>query len=146
MSTAHFENFTEKFMVNDLLIAETAHWNWSVRHLHCTLGSGVISLNRPAQSMLELSTEEGADYVKLIKIIESTLKATFRMEKMNYIMLMMVDLQVHAHAIPRYSGEVEFQGQAYTDQWWPKPPALDVPQLEKSTLVAIKNHLKSYRE
>jgi len=144
MSTIHFENFTEKFMVNELLIAETVHWNWSVRPLHCTLGSGVISLKRPAQAMSELTTEEGADYINLIKIIEYTLKTAFCAEKMNYIMLMMVDLQVHCHAIPRYSGDVEFQGQTYKDQWWLKPPALDVPKLENGNLMKIKNHLKSY--
>ena len=86
----NFNNFNKKFMVDDLLIIQTEFWKWSVRPTQCTIGAGILSLKRPAESMADLTVEEGADLIKITKIIESTLKRAFKAEKMNYIMLMMV--------------------------------------------------------
>ena len=56
--------------------------------------------------------------------IERLLKAKTAYEKINYLMLMMVDPDVHFHVIPRYSGEREFGGLAFPDAGWPGPPNL----------------------
>jgi len=101
--TQNFKNFNEKFKVDDLLIVETDYWKWSVRPLQCTIGAGILSLKRPVEHMVELTTDEGTDFVKMVQKIEKTLLSAFAMDKMNYIMLMMVDLHIHFHVVPRYS-------------------------------------------
>ena len=45
-------------------------------------------------------------------------------ERINYLMLMMVDPHVHFHVIPRYSGSREWGGLEFADQGWPGPPDL----------------------
>ena len=141
--TENFKNFNEKFKMDELLIVQTDHWRWSLRPLQCTLGAGVLSLKRPAETMSELTEQEGADLIIITKMIESTLKKSFNMEKMNYIMLMMVDLHVHYHVVPRYSKDMTFAETVFKDMGWPKPPVLDAEALDMEILVEIKNHLKS---
>ena len=45
-------------------------------------------------------------------------------ERINYLMLMMVDRDVHFHVIPRYDGERQDQGAIFVDAGWPGPPDL----------------------
>jgi diadenosine tetraphosphate (Ap4A) HIT family hydrolase len=141
--TTNFNNFNEKFKVDDLIIFQTDYWRWSLRPLQCTLGAGILSLKRPAEAMSELTTEEGADLIVIIKIIESTLKKAFNMEKMNYIMLMMVDFHIHYHVVPRYPKDIFFTDVTFKDLGWPKPPILDADVLDMNVLFKIKDYLKS---
>jgi len=141
--TQNFKNFNEKFNVDELLIAETDYWRWSVRPLQCTVGAGILSLKRPAEHMVELTAEEGADFAKIVQTIEKTLSSAFAMDKMNYIMLMMVDLHVHFHVVPRYSETKNFDGVSYEDKGWPKPPVLDADPSESTTLLKIRDWLRS---
>jgi diadenosine tetraphosphate (Ap4A) HIT family hydrolase len=46
-------------------------------------------------------------------------------QKINYLMLMMVDPDVHFHVIPRYEGNREMDGVTVSDVGWPGPPRLD---------------------
>jgi diadenosine tetraphosphate (Ap4A) HIT family hydrolase len=46
-------------------------------------------------------------------------------ERINYLMLMMVDPDVHFHVLPRYSQQRELAGQLFPDTGWPGPPALE---------------------
>ena len=142
----NFNNFNNKFRVQELLIYESDYWRWSIRPLQCTIGAGILSLKRPAETMKELSAEEGADLISMIKVIEKTLMACFNQEIMNYIMLMMVDKHVHYHVVPRYSKPVTFNGQIYNDDFWPKPPVLDTGKLEDSDLLAIRDYLANNLE
>lgn len=139
----NFEKFNEKFNVDELLIHETEFWRWSLRPAQCTIGAGILSLKRPAETMSELTNEEGEDLIKITKVIESTLKKAFPVEKMNYIMLMMVDFHIHYHVIPRYSSDVLFDNFVSKDKGWPKPPILDAEEISNDTLIAIKTHIKS---
>ena len=45
-------------------------------------------------------------------------------EKINYLMLMMVDPHVHFHVLPRYEGGRDFDSVDYPDAGWPGMPAL----------------------
>jgi len=141
--TQNYLDFMKKFRVEDLIIHETKYWRWSIRPFQCTIGAGILSLSRPAEKMLELTAEEGADFIKMIKVIEETLGYCFNYDKMNYIMLMMVDNHVHYHVIPRYSHPVNFAGKLYEDKFWPKPPVLDTGDLGEIELLKIKEYLKS---
>ena len=56
--------------------------------------------------------------------IEAMLAESVRYEKINYLMLMMVDPHVHFHVIPRYEGERGHNGLTIADAGWPGPPDL----------------------
>ena len=49
---------------------------------------------------------------------------TFKPDKFNYLMLMMVDPNVHFHVLPRYSSSRKCAGVAFEDRAWPKAPSL----------------------
>ena len=102
------EDFNNKFKTEELKIYESKYWVWSLRPVQATLGSGVLSLKRECPVFSELNQEEFCDLKNIIKVIEKTLKITFNYDVMNYLMLMMVDNQVHYHVIPRYERTIDF--------------------------------------
>ena len=57
--------------------------------------------------------------------IEAALADFCSYERINYLMLMMVDPHVHFHVIPRYSEARQWDGIAFPDAGWPGPPQLD---------------------
>ena len=142
--SANYEEFCKKFNVDELMVAQTEYWKWSVRPSQCTLGAGVLSLKRPAEAMAELTTQEGADLINAIKIIETTLKKAFDFDKINYLMLMMIDYHVHYHVIPRYSKPIDFEGASFVDEGWPKPPVIFAPDASEEMLAKIRDFLRGF--
>ncbi len=125
MSETHtLEGFREKFRVAELLVLDSGAWSWSVRPGQPTLGSGVISLNRGAKTLAEVTPEEMAELSGLVKRLEAAVRTCFDHRIMNYLMLMMVDHQVHYHVIPRYDSPRRFGGREWVDNGWPQLPAL----------------------
>lgn len=116
--------FRAKFSVEEYLVVNTGCWTWSVRPSQPTLGAGIISLNRYALHLSDVTTEEMAELGELIQKFEKAIKSTFNHEIMNYLMLMMVDHHVHYHAIPRYSEIRTFAGLDWVDNGWPALPVL----------------------
>ena len=117
-------DFRTKFRVEELLIAKTPSWSWSVRPAQATLGAGVLSLNRHAARFSEVSAAEMAELSELVATAERALKADFDYDLINYLMLMMVDPHVHFHVIPRYRETRQFAGLEWSDSGWPGFPAL----------------------
>ena len=101
---------------NEFLIYESEYWIWSLRSFQATLGSGILSLKRECLIFSGLIKEEfcGLNII-IIKVIENTLKETVNHDVLNYLMLMMVDKQVHYHVIPRYERTIEFEGILWKD-------------------------------
>ena len=118
------KEFRTKFCVEDNLVLNTGSWSWSVRPAQATLGAGVISLNRYALHLSEVTPDEMKELAILIKTLESTIKSVFNHDIMNYLMLMMVDHHVHYHVIPRYNGERSFAGLEWVDNGWPALPVM----------------------
>ena len=56
--------------------------------------------------------------------VERLLKNTINPDKINYLMLMMVDPHVHFHIFPRYQGNRSIVGLVLADHGWPGPPDL----------------------
>lgn len=135
-------DFNNKFNLEKLKIYETDYWIWSLRPHQTTLGAGIISLKRQCATFGELLPEEFADLGNIIKVIEQTLKDTFNYDIMNYLMLMMVDKQVHYHVIPRYENEVELLGDVWKDTAWPGVPNLAGEDLDINKLVSICSYIK----
>jgi diadenosine tetraphosphate (Ap4A) HIT family hydrolase len=139
--------FHQKFLIPEFVIHKTKLWTWSLRPNHCTLGAGVLSLNRHCPVFSELTTEEGAELGSNFRTIETTLKKAFKNDKINYLGLMMVDQHVHYHIIPRYGSPREFAGHVWTDPTWPTglPDTKNHSEIAASsdTLQQVLAHLKN---
>ena len=122
--TRTLEEFRAKFRVEELIVLENRSWSWSVRPGQPTLGAGVLSLNRHAGKLSEVSAEEMQDLAELVGALEGTIKSAFDHAIMNYLMLMMVDHHVHYHVIPRYDTTRTFAGREWVDKGWPALPLI----------------------
>ena len=138
----NMNDFKSKFKTEELLIHETEYWVWSLRPVQATLGAGVLSLKRECPVFSELNQEEFSDLNNIIKVIEKTLKKIFNYDIMNYLMLMMVDKQVHYHVIPRYERTIDFAGTTWRDSGWPTLPNLAVDEITNEKLHVIQDSIK----
>ncbi len=105
-------------------VAETASWLVLVRPKQPTFGSLVLICKEEALAFSQVSPAAFADLKAATDGIERMLAKVVAYEKINYLMLMMVDKDVHFHVIPRYAGTREHEGQVFTDAGWPAVPAL----------------------
>ena len=114
-----------KFGYPRSLIAETAHWTVQLRPQQPTLGSLVLICKDEARSFSELGADAFADLSGAVRGIENVLTGFVSYERINYLMLMMVDPDVHFHVIPRYKDARSHSGVSFPDAGWPGPPALN---------------------
>ena len=142
-STPEFDAFSAKFRLAELEVRRYAHWTWSLRPAQGTLAASVISLNRPATAWAQVDAGENAGLSQVVADIEAGTRRLFKQDKMNYLMLMMVDQHVHFHVFPRYSSERQFAGKAWLDASWPKPPDLQAGETDTETLATIRDALKN---
>ncbi len=142
MITNAFDAFCTKFKLSSLTVRRYQHWTWSVRPVQSTLGASIISLNRPAVAWGEVTTDENAELALVVKDIEEKTRALFSYNKINYLMLMMVDDHVHFHVFPRYSEARNYLGKTWLDSLWPKPPDLLNGDSEEAALLQLRDALK----
>ena len=114
----------EKFGYPATLIAEFDHWVVLLRPAQVTLGSLVLAAKSGATAYGALPPEAFAEQSEAIAAIERALAAFTSYERINYLMLMMVDPNVHFHVIPRYSEPRRWGGLEFPDAGWPGPPQL----------------------
>ena len=113
-----------KFGYPATLIKEYEHWVVLLRPAQVTLGSLILAAKSDATAYGELDAEAFAEQGKAVSEIETALQAFTRYERINYLMLMMVDPNVHFHVIPRYSQPRNWNEIAFPDAGWPGPPNL----------------------
>lgn len=118
------EDFASKFRIPELTIVQLRYWIWSLRPVHCTLGSGILSLARPCSSFGDITPAEASELSEAAREIERRLGSLFRPDKLNYLMLMMVDPHLHFHVIPRYATPREFLNIQWLDGGWPALPLI----------------------
>jgi len=127
----------EKFGYPASLVREYEHWVVLLRPGQVTLGSLVLAAKGDATAFGRLPAGAHAELALITREIEATLRREIGFEKINYLMLMMVDPHVHFHVIPRYQGARDFDGLDIVDRGWPGPPelasavALDPAQMER---------------
>jgi diadenosine tetraphosphate (Ap4A) HIT family hydrolase len=114
----------EKFGYPATLIREFEHWLVLLRPAQVTLGSLVLAAKSDATAFSQLPREAFAELTDVVKTVERALADFCRYERINYLMLMMVDPNVHFHVIPRYSLAREWSGIEFADAGWPGPPQL----------------------
>lgn len=106
------------------LVREFDHWVVLLRPSQVTLGSLVLAAKSEATAFGSLPTGAYAELAKITAEIEATLKAEIDYERINYLMLMMVDPHVHFHVFPRYQGTRSLVTVSVADAGWPGPPDL----------------------
>jgi len=109
------------------LIKDYTHWCVLLRPVQVTLGSLVLVCKDPAQRFSDISAEAFAEQASVIADIERVLGEFMQFDKMNYLMLMMVDPDVHYHVLPRYDGSRTHEDLEFVDAGWPALPRLDAP-------------------
>jgi diadenosine tetraphosphate (Ap4A) HIT family hydrolase len=114
----------EAFGYPDSLVREFEHWVVLVRPGQVTLGSLVLAAKSDVTAYGALSPEAFAEQGEVVAAIERGLRAFVRYERINYLMLMMVDPNPHFHVLPRYSETRHWGGLEFPDAGWPKAPHL----------------------
>lgn len=105
-------------------VFEDDFWVALVRPAQPTLGSLVLVLKRDVGSFAALNPREAAALPLMVTRIERALRRLLGFQRINYLMLMMVDVQVHFHVVPRYDGERTWRGLVRGDAGWPGAPLL----------------------
>jgi diadenosine tetraphosphate (Ap4A) HIT family hydrolase len=108
----------------ETLVAEYDHWVVLLRPQQPTLGSLVIASRSDAEAFSDLYPPAFAELSQVVSETETALRDRIAYDKINYLMLMMVDRHVHFHVIPRYDGERRWEGLSIADAGWPKLPDL----------------------
>ena len=137
-----------KFGFPGTLVRDFRHWVVLVRPAQVTLGSLVLCAKSEAESFGALESAAFAELGEIVPAIERALKGFAHYERINYLMLMMIDRQVHFHVFPRYAGERRFADTVFADAGWPGPPDLkSAVALDGHILhgmqVALKSHFGS---
>lgn len=114
----------EKFGYPATLIRDYRHWVLLLRPAQVTAGSLVLAAKGAATAYGDLSAEAFAEQGRIVADIERMLGAAIGYDRINYLMLMMVDPHVHFHVVPRYAGTRSIAGRELADAGWPGPPDL----------------------
>jgi diadenosine tetraphosphate (Ap4A) HIT family hydrolase len=113
-----------KFGFPETVLATFEHWIILLRPQQVTLGSLVLIAKSEVSSFAALPRGAYAELEIVTRCIETSLRKFRNFEKINYIMLMMVDPHVHFHVFPRYNAAQTFSRLGFQDTGWPGPPDL----------------------
>lgn len=124
------------------LVRQYDHWAVLVRPAQVTLGSLILVSTSESTAFGDLPAGAHAELAVVVPAIEAALRQFISYEKINYLMLMMVDPHVHFHVLPRYQGTREWNGLVFADTGWPGPPDLKAAQrLEPALLAELRGEL-----
>jgi diadenosine tetraphosphate (Ap4A) HIT family hydrolase len=113
-----------KFGLPATLIADYKHWAVLLRPAQVTLGSLVLGAKGEWTAFSQIPPQAFAELAHVTHCIETALRNFTAYEKINYLMLMMVDPHVHFHVIPRYGTIRRFADVDFPDSGWPGQPNL----------------------
>lgn len=119
---ASLNSTIEKFGYPATLVQEYAYWVVLARPAQLTLGSLIVAAKSELTDFGALPAVYFAELKQVAADISSASQTLVRHEKLNWLMLMMVDPHVHFHLFPRYQGSRQAAGLQIEDQDWPGPP------------------------
>jgi diadenosine tetraphosphate (Ap4A) HIT family hydrolase len=135
----------EKFGYPATLLREFEHWLVLLRPAQVTLGSLVLAAKSNVTTYGQLPREAFAEQADAVQAIEAALSAFCQYERINYLMLMMVDPNVHFHVIPRTSEPRGWNGIEFADSGWPGPPQLgSALSLSAGQIDALAEELRKF--
>lgn len=111
-----------KFGYPRTVVAEYDHWVVLLRDKQLTAGCLILACRQQATALPDISEAAFSELASVTRDIEHNLKCWTDFERINYLMLMMVDPHVHFHVIPRHSSPRDMAGVRFTDAGWPRPP------------------------
>ncbi|MEM7426062.1 MAG: HIT family protein [Pseudomonadota bacterium] len=130
----------EKFGYPATLVRELEHWCVLLRPAQATLGALVLVCKEDAQAFSDISPAAFSELGTATRQIETALTAFRPYQKINYLMLMMVDPDVHFHVLPRYAETQRFDNLEFPDPGWPAVPdlsaAVQTDEALRSKLIA----------
>ncbi len=135
-----------KFGYPATCIYEWQHWILLLRQAQPTLGSCILLAKGDETEFGALCPAAFAELGTCIAGIEAMLSNAMHYDKINYLMLMMVDPHVHFHVIPRFAGIRVWHDVAFIDAGWPKTPdlssaiSLDAGQIG-DLVIELRRHL-----
>jgi diadenosine tetraphosphate (Ap4A) HIT family hydrolase len=133
-----------KFGYPDSLVRGYRHWLVLVRPQQATLGALVLVCTDQATAFSKISVRAFEELAQVTADLDAAIAATFAPDKLNYLMLMMVDPDVHFHVLPRYAAPRRFAQREVVDRFWPKPVDLTQPVEADSELAhAVRDTLVS---
>ncbi len=125
------------------MVVEYPCWAVLLRDQQATLGALVLACREPATAFAGISLLAFEELACVIGAIEAVLQRCFEYDKINYLMLMMVDPHVHFHVLPRYAEERQFAGLRFVDPGWPRLPDLGhSPEVDAATRSALRSLLR----
>ncbi|WP_300111304.1 HIT family protein [Sphingobium sp.] len=134
----------EKFGYPATLVAQFDHWLVLLRPSQPTLGSLVLAARSDATAFGDLPAAAHAELKTVTATIETALAKAVGYDKINYLMLMMVDPHVHFHVIPRYEGSRTAAGLTIADAGWPGQPDLGSAIKLDSDMDSLRDVVKSH--
>ena len=134
----------EKFGYPATLVAQFDHWLGLLRASQPTLGSLVLAARSDATAFGDLPAAAHAELKTVTATIETALAKAVGYDKINYLMLMMVDPHVHFHVIPRYEGSRTAAGLTIADAGWPGQPDLGSAIKLDSDMDSLRDMVKSH--
>ena len=132
-----------KFNGPATLVATYEYWSVLVRPKQCTLGALILVANGPETQFSKLPSQAFTEQAHVIKDIEEVLSSTFKYDKINYLMLMMVDPNVHYHVLPRYAAEASYEAWTLSDTGWPGQPDLAGGSTDEALVTSLTNSLRA---
>lgn len=113
-----------KFGLPATLIADYKHWTVLLRPAQVTLGSLILGAKGERSAFSQIPPQAFAELAHVTLCLETGLRNFRAYDKINYLMLMMVDPHVHFHVIPRYAAAQRFEDVEFPDTGWPGQPNL----------------------
>ncbi len=133
----------KKFEYPESCVKEFQQWVVLLRPQQVTLGALILICREEATAFSKISPAAFGELPMIIREIETNVSRIFTYSKINYLMLMMVDPEVHFHVIPRYEAPQTYYQQQFLDQGWPGPPDLkNSNAISREVHHEILSHLK----
>ena len=144
MSSNTLHDTMLKFGAPETGIHTYSSWSVLLRPAQATLGALVLVAREPATAFSQLSEAGFTELAQATRDIETVLSHLFHYDKLNYLMLMMVDPHVHFHVLPRYATNRHYGGVEFSDAGWPGPPNLGhVNHVDKMTFNQLRDELRA---
>lgn len=144
MNSQIYNATMRRFGAPETVIRQYQYWSVLLRPAQVTLGALVLIAHEPALTFSSLSSASFSELKIATGQIEFGLKKAFQYNKLNYLMLMMTDPDVHFHVIPRYAGKKEFSGMTFLDAGWPGVPDFSkINQTDSALNHQVIDHLLS---
>jgi diadenosine tetraphosphate (Ap4A) HIT family hydrolase len=134
-----------KFGYPGTVVRDYSHWCVLLRPAQVTLGALVLAAKSEARAFSGIDVAAFTELAKITVDVEAAFEQLPQAEKINYLMLMMVDPHVHFHVLPRYSGVRIFADVGFDDRGWPGPPDLKAaPPITAELFARLLETMKSH--